>query len=150
MKKFWILNEAVILSMCGQAWEGRAGCIYGCWLSEVTWRSLNMQCYLVEMTGKGESNRFWKGEGSNRTGGVQCDGRARGYEGLVCGGHPLLNAWGRDMRARFMKAKLPSQTERQKGRKAELGFPRDSREAGRPQQENTPEWNLTNNSLIIF
>lgn len=99
--------------MSGQAWERGVGCIYGCWLSEVTWRSLDMQCCLVEITGKGESNRFWKGEGNSRTGSAQWDGRAGGYEGLVCGSHPLLSAWGRDMRARFMKVKLSSQTERQ-------------------------------------
>lgn len=113
MKEFRILNEAVILWVFGQAWERGAGCIYGCWLSEVTWRSLDMQCCLVEITGKGESNRFWKGEGNSRTGSAQWDGRAGGYEGLVCGSHPLLSAWGRDMRARFMKVKLSSQTERQ-------------------------------------
>lgn len=75
---------------------------------------------------KREEHRFWKGEGNSRTGGTHCGGRAGGHEGLVCSGHPLLNAWGGDVRARFMKVKLSSQTERQnwafQGTAGKLGY----------------------------
>ena len=72
-----------------------------------------MPCCVVEMAGKAGSSRFWKGEGENRPGGAQCDGRAGGCEELVHGGHPMPNAWGRDTGAKFTKVKLSSPTERQ-------------------------------------
>lgn len=75
--------------------------------------SLKMQCCVTEIAGKGGSGRFWKGEGKNRAGGAQCDGRAGGYEKLVHGRHPVPNTQGRDMGTKFMKVTLSSLTEKQ-------------------------------------
>lgn len=61
----------------------------------------------VQIAGKAGSSRFWKGDGKNRAGGAQCNGRAGRYEELV------PNAGARDTAAKFMKVKLSSPKERQ-------------------------------------